>query len=318
MDDSAVLEQLGRVLRIEGDALLQMIDSLGAPHLRAVQILADVKGRVIVTGVGKSGHVARKIAATLASTGTPAQYIHPTEASHGDLGMITRDDVCIAISNSGETSELRDIVTYTRRFDIALIAITSRAGSTLDQASDVTLLLPDAPEACSIGVAPTTSTTLTMALGDALAVALMHLKGFGRLDFQVFHPGGKLGAQLMKVSALMHSGEAMPLVAPETLMREGLITMTAKGFGLLGVEQGGKLAGIITDGDLRRNLDRLLSCTAGEIATTTPKTIGPDALASEALKIMNDAKISALFVVDGQGAPVGLVRIHDCLRAGVA
>ena len=314
-----VREQMDRVLRTEAEALLKMAAMLGAPHEKAIDLLYAATGRVIVSGVGKSGHIGRKIAATLASTGTPAQFVHPTEASHGDLGMITSGDVCIAISNSGESSELSDLITYTRRFDIPLIAITRRAGSTLGEQADVTLLLPDAPEACIIGVAPTTSTTATLALGDALVVALMHRRGFRREDFQVFHPGGKLGAQLAKVGAMMHQGEEVPLLAPETPMREGLITMTSKGFGIAAVADGqGKLLGVISDGDLRRNLDSLMERTAGEIATARPKTVTPDTLASEALKIMNDAKISALLVVDETDHLVGLLHIHDCLRSGVA
>lgn len=314
-----VRSQLERVLKIEAEALLKMAATLGEAHEKAVDLLYHARGRVIVSGVGKSGHIGRKIAATLASTGTPAQFVHPTEASHGDLGMITSDDVCIAISNSGESSELSDLITYTRRFDIPLIAITRRAGSTLGEQADVVLLLPDAPEACIIGVAPTTSTTATLALGDALVVALMYRRGFRREDFQVFHPGGKLGAQLAKVGAMMHQGEEVPLLAPETPMSEGLITMTSKGFGIAAVaDAGGRLLGVISDGDLRRNLDSLMQKTAGEIATANPKTVTPDTLASEALKIMNDAKISALLVVDGDRQLVGLLHIHDCLRSGVA
>lgn len=311
------IAQMRRVLEIEASALAQMADELGEAHCKALDILFKTKGRIIVSGVGKSGHIGCKISATFASTGTPAQFVHPTEASHGDLGMITPDDACLVISNSGETKELADLVTYCRRFSIPLVAITSRKGSTLDQHADVTLLLPNAPEACAIGVAPTTSTTATLAIGDALAVALMHRNDFKKSDFQVFHPGGKLGAQLVKVSALMHTGAALPLLKPETSMREGLITMTAKGFGLAGVEDSGRLLGIITDGDLRRNLDSLFSNTAGEIATRDPKTVGPDQLASEALHIMNTSKISALFVVDDDKRTLGLIHIHDCLRAGV-
>jgi arabinose-5-phosphate isomerase len=312
------IAQMYRVLDIEARALTLMANSLGANHIHALEILAEAQGRIIVSGVGKSGHIGCKIAATFASTGTPAQFVHPTEASHGDLGMITSGDVCLVISNSGETKELADLVTYSRRFSIPLIAITSRKDSTLDQQSDVTLLLPDAPEACLIGVAPTTSTTATLAIGDALAVALMLRKGFQRTDFQVFHPGGKLGAQLMKINGLMHTGDALPLLAPETPMREGLITMTTKGFGLAGVVEGGRLTGIVTDGDLRRNLDNLMSRTAGQIATPNPKTVTPEQLASEALNIMNESKISALFVLGAEGEPLGLIHIHDCLRAGVA
>jgi len=317
-NDTVVMEQMKRVLQIEADALHQMGEMIGDAHCKAVDMLFAAEGRIIVSGVGKSGHIGRKIAATFASTGAPAQFIHPTEASHGDLGMITKNDVCIVLSNSGETSELADLVTFTRRFGIALIGITGGKDSTLDVQSDVTLLLPDAPEACVIGVAPTTSTTATLALGDALAVALMHRRGFKRQDFQIFHPGGKLGAQLMKVDALMHIGEAVPLVAPETAMGETLLTMTSKGFGIAGVVENNRLTGAITDGDLRRNLEALMSYNAGEVATGQPKTVLTSSLASEALKIMNDAKISALFVVDEDGTVAGILHIHDCLRAGVA
>ena len=312
------LDQLARVLETEAAALLRMAGELGPDHARALDLLAGAGGRIVVSGIGKSGHVGAKIAATFASTGAPAQFVHPTEASHGDLGMITPRDVCLVISNSGETAELSDLITYSRRFAIPLIAITRKADSTLGQSADVTLLLPDAPEACAIGVAPTTSTTATIALGDALAVALMHRKGFKREDFEVFHPGGKLGAQLMKVEKLMHTGDAVPLLAPGTPMREGLLTMTAKGFGLAGVVDGGRLEGIITDGDLRRNLDRLMEATAIEVATRQPLTVGPGTLASEALKVMTERKISALFVVDEEMRVLGLLHIHDCLRAGVA
>jgi len=317
-NDTVVIEQMKRVLQIEADALHQMGEMIGDSHSKAIDMLFAAEGRIIVSGVGKSGHIGRKIAATFASTGAPAQFIHPTEASHGDLGMITKKDVCIVLSNSGETSELADLVTFTRRFGIALIGITGGKDSTLEMQSDVTLLLPDAPEACVIGVAPTTSTTATLALGDALAVALMHRRGFKRKDFQIFHPGGKLGAQLMKVDALMHIGEAVPLVAPETAMGETLLTMTSKGFGIAGVVENNRLTGAITDGDLRRNLETLMSCNAGEVATGQPKTVLTSSLASEALKIMNDAKISALFVVDDDGTVAGILHIHDCLRAGVA
>ena len=312
------LDRIARVLRIEAEALVQMSAALGPDHARALEILQAVRGRVIVSGIGKSGHVGRKIAATFASTGQPAQFVHPAEASHGDLGMITENDVCLAISNSGETAELADLVTYSRRFAIPLIAITGGAGSTLARQADVTLLLPDAPEACPIGVAPTTSTTATLALGDALAVALMEKRGFRREDFEVFHPGGKLGAQLLSVARLMHSGEDLPLVSPDTPMSEGLVLMSAKGFGLAGLIDDGRLAGIVTDGDLRRNMHRLLDSTAGEVATRNPKTVSPDTLASEALKMMNEAKISALFVVDADHRVQGLLHIHDLLRAGVA
>jgi arabinose-5-phosphate isomerase len=312
------LEDIERVLRTEANALISMISHLGEQHVQAIDLLEQMKGRVILTGVGKSGHIARKAAATFASTGTPAQFVHSTEASHGDLGMIGRDDVCIAISNSGETAELADLITYARRFSIPLIAITRFPYSTLGAHADVTLTLPDATEACPIGVAPTTSTTASLALCDALAVALMNRKGFRREDFDILHPGGRLGALLLRVGDLMHAGKALPLVSPDSNMGEGLLTMTAKGFGLAGVvDEAGRHVGIVTDGDLRRNLNGLLEKSVLEVATRAPKTIEADSLASEALRIMNDRKISALFVVDADRQVQGLLHIHDCVRAGI-
>jgi len=315
------LAHMAQVLEIEAAALTRMAGQLGAAHVQALDMLARVGetgGRVIVSGVGKSGHIGHKIAATLASTGTPALFVHATEASHGDLGMITGADTCLVISNSGETTELADIVSYTRRFAIPLIAITSRAGSTLDRAADVTLLLPDAPEACAIGRAPTTSTTATLALGDALAVALMQRRGFQAADFQVFHPGGKLGAQLMQVDGLMHTGPAVPLVTPDTPMPEALLEMTSKGFGIAGVAVEGHLKGVITDGDLRRNMADLMARKAGDVATPNPKSVQTGTLASEALHILTETKIGALFVLTEEGQVAGILNIHDCLRAGVA
>lgn len=306
------------VLRIEGDAILQMADQLSDAFAQAVELMLGVRGRVIVSGMGKSGHIGRKIAATLASTGTPAYFVHPGEASHGDLGMITDQDVCLVLSNSGETSELADVIAHTRRFQIPLISISRSLSSTLARQSDVALLLPEAPEACSIGMAPTTSTTCTLALGDALAVAVMQLRGFEKHNFLTFHPGGKLGAQLLTVGAIMHGVSELPLVAPQTPMGDALVEMTAKGFGIAMVTEGTHLQGVITDGDLRRHLDGLMSMTAAEAATGDPQTIQPDSLASEALGIMNKHKIGALPVVDANGALVGLIHIHDCLRAGVA
>jgi len=306
------------VLKIEADALLLMRDGLPDGFDAVVTALLQVKGRVIVSGMGKSGHIAAKIAATMASTGTPAQPVHPAEASHGDLGMITCADAVILISNSGETRELADIIAHSRRFAIPLIAITKKAESTLGQQADHLLLLPDAPEACSIGMAPTTSTTCTLAMGDALAVAMMRLRGFERANFQALHPGGTLGAQLLKVSAVMHKGDALPIVQETTAMGETLLEMTAKGFGVAAVVENARLTGVITDGDLRRNLDDLMQHSAGEVATREPLTIGPDALLSEALGIMNANKISALFVAGDDGVLQGLVHIHDALRAGVA
>jgi len=306
-------------MRTEGDALLLFANSLSESFVAAVEQMYAARGRIIISGMGKSGHIGAKITATLASTGTPAQFVHPAEASHGDLGMITQDDVVIVMSNSGETSELSDIIAHTRRFAIPLIGIASRPQSTLLKAADIALVLPNAPEACAIGMAPTTSTTMTLALGDALAVALMEKRGFKPTDFRTFHPGGKLGAQLLKVEQLMHKGDALPLVPSTLAMSDALLVMTAKSFGVVGTTgPDGRLHGIITDGDLRRHMDGLMAKTAGEVAFASPKTIAPDALAAEALGIMNDKKITSLFVVDAENIPLGLIHIHDCLRAGVA
>lgn len=315
---ASIVETGVEVLRIEAAALNLMADTLSDSFTAAVEAIYATKGRVIVSGMGKSGHIARKIAATLASTGTPAYFVHPAEASHGDLGMITREDTCLVLSNSGETAELSDIVAHTRRFGITLIGVAGRPQSTLLKTADIALVLPDAPEACAIGMAPTTSTTATLALGDALAVAVMERRGFSREQFRIFHPGGKLGAQLLKVSALMHSGEALPLVAEDTPMSEVILTITAKAFGVAGLVDGeGVLTGIITDGDLRRNLAGLLEKTAGDVASKSPQVVRPDTLAVEALGVMNARRITALFVVDEAHKPVGLLHIHDCLRAGL-
>jgi arabinose-5-phosphate isomerase len=307
-----------RVIRREAEALSMLGDHLGDSFGQAVGLILNAQGRVIVSGMGKSGHVGRKIAATLASTGTPAQFVHPAEASHGDLGMVMRGDVALVLSNSGETPELADIVAHTRRFGIPLIAIAGRADSTLMRQADVGILLPDAPEACETGVVPTTSTTMTLALGDALAVALMEHRQFTPDQFRVFHPGGKLGARLMRVRDLMHTD--LPLMGQGTPMSEVLLVMSAKGFGVVGVTTPhGDLAGIITDGDLRRHMAGLLEHVAGEVMTANPRTIGPDVLAERAVAIMNEKKITSLFVVDpeGSGNAIGLIHIHDCMRAGV-
>lgn len=306
------------VLNVESAALTQLAQDLPVDFDAVVTRLLALPGRVIVSGMGKSGHVANKIAATLASTGTPAQGVHPGEASHGDLGMITRNDAVILISNSGETRELADMIAYVTRFDIPLIALTKRKGSTLARAAEHILLMPDAPEACSIGMAPTTSTTMAMALGDALAVALMEARGFDRESYHAFHPGGTLGAQLLRVSAIMHRGEELPIVAPDTPMSDTLVEMSQKGFGVAAVVAEGTLQGIITDGDLRRNMDGLMDQSAGQVATPNPLTIAPDTLLTEALGEMNRLKRTALLVVDETGALLGLVHIHDLLRAGVA
>ena len=306
------------VLRIEKEALSLLESQLTGSFDDVVSTLLQVRGRVIVSGMGKSGHVAGKIAATLASTGTPAQYVHPGEASHGDLGMITSQDAVILISNSGETRELADMIAHTRRFSIPMVAITKKPEGTLGQQADHVLVLPDAPEACAIGMAPTSSTLCTMALGDALAVALMEHRGFEKENFLAFHPGGTLGAQLLRVSAVMHRGNDLPVVGPETGMGDTLVEMSAKGFGVVAVAENGKLQAVITDGDLRRNLDGLMDKRACDVATRDPRCIAPDALLSEALGIMNANKITALFAVDDKGQLMGLVQIHDALRAGVA
>lgn len=313
-----VRQAIADVITAEARTLDLMADQLGPAHDKAVETLLAVEGRIILVGVGKSGHVARKIAATLASTGAPAQFVHPTEASHGDMGMITSSDAVIAISKSGETVEMNNIVTYTRRFAIPLIAITARADSTLGRQADIVLTLPDSPEACLIGKAPTTSTTATMALGDGLAVALMQARGFGPDDFHIYHPGGRLGAQLTKVGMLMHTGAAVPRVTPDMKMQDVLLEMTTKNLGLTAVVDRDHLTGIITDGDLRRNVDGLMHKQAGDIATSDPKTVPMDMLAAEALKFMQDSNISAVFVTSPSGALEGVLRIHDCLVAGVA
>lgn len=319
-DKAALLAAGRRVIGREAEALALLGAGLDDSFAQAAALILAAEGRVIVSGMGKSGHVARKIAATLASTGTPAHFVHPAEASHGDLGMLARGDVCLVLSNSGETPELADIIAYTRRFAIPLIGVAGRAGSTLLRAADVTLLLPPAPEACETGIVPTTSTTMTLALGDALAIALMEHRRFTPEHFRAFHPGGKLGARLSKVADLMHGPEALPLVAESTPMPEALLEISRKGFGVAGVtDTAGRLAGIITDGDLRRHMDGLLSQSAGAVMTRAPRTIAPDALAEEALALMNARKITCLFVLDpaADGRPAGLLHIHDCLRAGV-
>ncbi|MEO1331055.1 MAG: KpsF/GutQ family sugar-phosphate isomerase [Pseudomonadota bacterium] len=319
------------MIETEANALRLLRDGLDASFSAAVETILAVKGRVIVSGMGKSGHIGRKIAATLASTGTPSQFVHPAEASHGDLGMVTTQDVALVISNSGETPELTGIIEHTRRYEIPLIGVASRPGSTLLKASDVAITLPDAPEACPMGLAPTTSTTLTLALGDALAVALMERREFTPEHFRAFHPGGKLGAKLLTVAALMHGPEALPLAPSEQPMTETIIEITRRSFGVAGViDAEGRLIGVISDGDLRRRMGELMSLTAGEVATAMPKTIGPKALAGEAVALMNRHKITCLFVTEpspetaggpeNAGAParpIGLIHIHDCLRAGV-
>jgi arabinose-5-phosphate isomerase len=295
-----------------------MQDGLGPAFTAAVDMVRAARGRVIVTGMGKSGHVGNKIAATLSSTGTPAFFVHPAEASHGDLGMITRDDVIMALSWSGETVELKNLIDYSRRHRIGLIAVTVDPGSTLAKASDVVLTLPQAREACPHNLAPTTSSLMQLALGDALAIALLESRGFTALDFGALHPGGRLGAALKSVRDLMHSGAKIPLAPMGSAMSDALVEMTAKGFGCVGILDRGALVGIITDGDLRRKMrPDLLETKVDAVMTRTPKTVRPDQLASEALEILNSSKITALFVVEAS-APIGIIHLHDLLRAGVA
>ena len=313
-----------RVLSTASEALKALAATLDGDFSRAVGLMLAAKGRVIVSGMGKSGHVARKIAATLSSTGTPAYFVHPAEASHGDMGAITDQDVLLLLSKGGETAELSDLVTYASRFRIPLIAVALNSDSTLARAADVTLLLPDAPESCAIGMAPTTSTTMMMSLGDALAVALMERKGFSADRYRDFHPGGSLGKALVRVRDLMHAGEEIPLASQDSSMREVLLVMAKRRFGCVGLVDGhGALAGIVTDGDLSRHIDGddFLSRKASDVMTRNPKIAAPGELAAEALAFMNEHKITRLFVLDPQDAsrkPVGILHIHDCLRAGIA
>ncbi|MGE5270700.1 MAG: KpsF/GutQ family sugar-phosphate isomerase [Thiohalocapsa sp.] len=309
-----------RVVRAEIEGLEQLAGALDAGFAAALDLCAAAVGRLIVTGVGKSGHIARKIAATLASTGTPAMFVHPSEASHGDLGMIGQQDAILALSNSGDSGELADIIAYSRRFKIPLIAFTGGSGSLLAEAADVVLLLPCTAEACPMGLAPTTSTTMMIALGDALAIALLERRGFSSADFQLFHPGGKLGRRLLRVADIMHVGDAVPLISTEAPTSEAILVMSAKSFGCVGVcGADGQLVGVITDGDLRRHMDdRLLSRSVGDVMHRDPKTITAGLLAAEALGVMNRFEITALFVVDDARRPAGFLHMHDCLRAGVA
>lgn len=304
------------------DALLAEFAAGASPiaenFRKAVDLLIGIRGRVIVTGMGKSGHVARKIAATMASTGTRASYVHPGEASHGDLGMISDDDVVLALSNSGETTELGDVLGYAGRFSIPVIAMTSGADSTLARAGDAVLLLPKMPEACQVTRAPTTSTTMMMALGDALAVAVLRQKGFTANDFHTFHPGGKLGAALKRVTDLMHHTD-MPLCSPDDQVSVAVEVITKGGFGCVGVvDAGGKLVGIVTDGDLRRHFSRALSNErVGDIMSPRPFVVAPDSLAAEALALLSQHRITAVFIVNAERQPVGLLHVHDCLSVGV-
>lgn len=306
------------VLEQEIKGLKALKDSLDKSFVAALDVIGKTKGRLIISGMGKSGHVARKIAATMASTGTPAYFVHPGEASHGDLGMITANDTVMLLSNSGETAELRDMIGFCRRFSIPLIGVARRRSSSLVEESTVALVLPEIAEASPTG-APTTSTTMMMALGDALAMALLERRGFTREEFHVFHPGGKLGQAFTRVEDLMHKGSEIPVVAPTAKMKDVLLVMTAKRFGCAGVVDAKRvLTGVVTDGDLRRNLDnKLLSQTAQQVMTKKPVTIRPHALAAEALAVMNGKNITSLFVTDEANKPVGIIHVHDCLRAGI-
>lgn len=319
----AYLASAFRTLDTESEGLAALTAAMGgglaAPFAAAVETIRAARGRVIVTGMGKSGHIARKIAATLASTGTPAFFVHAADASHGDLGMITSDDVMLALSWSGETEELKELINYSRRFRITLIAVTVNLESTLGKAADIVLALPSAREACPHNLAPTTSSLVQLALGDALAIALLESRGFTAVDFGIFHPGGKLGAALKFVRDVMHPGVAVPLIARGAPMSEAIVEMSAKGFGCVAVtEPNGKLAGVITDGDLRRHMGaHLLQTPVDAVMTASPKTVRPNQLVGEALQLLNASKITALIVVEA-GRPVGIVHFHDLLRAGVA
>ncbi|SHK20196.1 arabinose-5-phosphate isomerase [Shimia gijangensis] len=321
VDNKSYLDIARRVISIEAKALNDLGDSLGDEFDRAVEIMLAATGRIIISGMGKSGHIARKIAATLASTGTPAHFVHPAEASHGDLGMMAQGDVALVLSNSGETPELADVIAYTRRFSIPLIGVASRTNSTLIKQSDVGIILPRAEEACGTGVVPTSSTTMTLALGDALAVAMMEHRRFTPENFREFHPGGKLGAQLSRVNDLMHTGDALPMVKLDAPMSEALTQIGRKGFGVVGVtDEAGLLQGIITNGDISRHISGLATLTAQEVMTRDPVTIEPDALAEKAVSTMNDRKITCLLVAEPSCPKevVGLLHIHDCLRVGLS
>ena len=308
-----------KVLQTEADALETLKNDLPNDFSDLVRLILNLNGRVIVSGVGKSGHIGNKIAATLASTGTPAYFVHATEASHGDLGMITEKDLCLIISNSGETSEIFDIVAHARRFSIPVATISSNTESTLVKAADFKLCLPVVEEACPIGMAPTTSTTMMLALGDALAVALMEAKNFNTENFKVLHPGGKLGAKMMMVSQVMHKSDALPLVETQTSMKETLLTMSSRGFGIAAVvNEKDFLVGVITDGDLRRHINDLMSKTAGEIASLSPITVVRETFVVDALKLMQENKITVLIVTSAENKPVGILHIQDLLKVGAA
>ena len=311
------LEAARRVLTTAAQALNSLADSLDSAFAQAVTAMEAAKGRVIVSGMGKSGHIARKIAATFSSTGTPAHFVHPAEASHGDMGAVDKADVVLALSWGGETAELSDLITYAKRHRIPLIGITGNAESSLAKAADLVLVLPKAAEACPMGLAPTTSTTMMLSLGDALAVALMERKGFTSDQYRDFHPGGSLGRALIRVSDLMHDGAEIPLARETAPMREVLLTMASGRLGCVGiVDDNGALVGIVTDGDVRRHVEAIETRTAADVMSRAPKTVKPNQLAAEALALMTEKKITQLFVLDG-AVPVGVIHIHDCLRAGL-
>lgn len=314
------IESAQRTIDKEIDALKMMREDLDDNLVKALDLMQSIKGRVVVTGMGKSGHIGNKIAATLASTGTPSFFVHPAEASHGDLGMLTENDCVLAISNGGESRELSDIIVYCKRYGIPLIAMTKNPNSSLGKAGDYLLKLPDCGEACPLGLAPTSSTTATAVLGDILAVCLLERKGFSKTDFKQRHPGGKLGAFLQKVSDLMRTGIEMPLVSDSADMQKAVLEMTSKMLGCVGiVDKDNHLLGIITDGDLRRFMSgNILQMKATEVMTHNPKTTKPDVLVAEAVNIMNSKKITQLFVIDDDNKPIGLIHLHDCLHAGVA
>jgi arabinose-5-phosphate isomerase len=320
---TAAVQSGMRTLDAEGSGISAIAaalqSDLGAAFATAADLIRNAKGRLIVTGLGKSGHIGRKVAATFASTGTPAFFVHAAEASHGDLGMITADDVIMALSWSGEQPEMKNLITYAKRFRIPLIAMTADRDSTLSKAADIALTLPKAREACPHNLAPTTSSLMMLALGDALAIALLEGRGFSSVDFGVLHPGGKLGAMLKYTRDLMHSGDAVPLKPMGTRMSDALVEMSSKGFGCVGiVDAYGAIVGIVTDGDLRRHMrPDLMTALVDDVMTKNPKTIPRDLLASEALEILNSSKITALIVTDAS-RPVGIVHLHDILRAGVA
>ena len=319
-----IIKRAKQVLQIEANAIEQLIGRINEQFVQAVELILACEGKVVVTGVGKSGIIGQKIASTLASTGTPAFFLHPTEGIHGDLGMLEKKDIVVAISNSGETDELSQILPLIKRYGNKLIALTGKANSTLARAGDVVLDVSVEEEACPLGLAPTASTTVTLAMGDALAVALLEKRGFNKEDFAIRHPGGKLGRRLLlKVSDLMHVGDELPMVYEETLMKGALLEITSKRLGVTGVmNKRHELVGVITDGDLRRALERytdLLERTAGEVMTKNPKRIEADILAAQAVQRMEEHAITSLFVFDkvGEKTPRGIIHLHDLLKAGV-